>query len=79
MGMPLVDATDLPTVLLLENIGRGTVVPRPMRFRDGRPVAIGQEGCSPQGVRRSGRDLPDLLVGGDDGTLTWIVRDELCW
>jgi hypothetical protein len=78
-GTALEDVESLPTVILLENLGRGTVVPRPLRFRDGRPVVIGQEGCSPQGVRRSGRDLPDLLVGGDDGTLTWITRDELCW
>jgi hypothetical protein len=78
-GIPLDDAESLPTVLLLENLGRGTVTPRPLRYRDGRPVAIGQEGCSPRGVGRSGRDLPDLLVGGDDGTLTWITRDELSW
>jgi hypothetical protein len=78
-GMPLEDARDLPTILLLEVVCRGTVVTRPMRFRDGRPLVIGQEGCSPQGVLRSGRDLPDLLVGDDDGTLTWIVRDKLCW
>ena len=68
-----------PLLLLLENLGRGVVVPRPLMFRDGRPVVIGQEGCSPQGVRRDGRELPDLLVGSDDGTLTWISRDELCW
>ena len=39
----------LPTLLLLENLGRGVVVPRPLMFRDGRPVVIGQEGCSPRG------------------------------
>jgi len=78
-GTALEDAESLPTVLVLEQIRRGVVVPRPLRFRDGRPVSVGQDGCCVQGVRRMGRDLPDLLIGSDDGSLTWIAREELDW
>lgn len=78
-GIPLESADSLPTVLLLENLGRGVVAPRPIRHRDGRPVVAGQEGCCPQGARRSGQLLPDLLVGSDDGSLSWITRDDLRW
>jgi len=78
-GTPLDRLRTLPTVLLLERLGPGAVAPRPMRYRGGEPVLIGQEGCCPQGVPRSGRPFPDLLVGSDDGTLHWILREELCW
>ena len=78
-GIPLESVDSLPTVLLLENLDRGVVVPRPLTHRDGRPVVAGLEGCCPQGVRRSGQVLPDLLLGSDDGSLSWIARDDLRW
>jgi hypothetical protein len=78
-GIPLKDGDSLPTVLLLENVGRGIVVPRPLRFRDGTSVVAGQDGCRPQGVPRAGMELPDLLLCGDDGSLRWIAREQLCW
>ncbi len=78
-GIGLEDAQTLPTVLLLKQLPGGVVSPRPLRHRDGRPVAIGQDGCCPQGVLRSGQDLPDLLIGSDDGTLSWIARQDLDW
>jgi hypothetical protein len=76
-GCGLEDADSLPTILLLENLGRGVVSPRPLLYADGRPVVFGQEGCYPQGVRRTGRVLPDLLVGCDDGSVNWIPREHL--
>lgn len=78
-GIPFDRVESLPNVLLLESLSRGVVIPRPLRFQDGRPVVIGQGACSPQGVHRVGGELPDLLVGSDEGTLTWITRSELCW
>ena len=78
-GIPLEDAESIPTVILLENQGDGVVVPRPLRYLDERPVAVGQNGCTPQGFARAGRDLPDLLLGSDDGTLAWISREQLRW
>jgi hypothetical protein len=76
-GCGLENLDSLPTVLLLENLGRGVVVPRPLLYSDGRPIVIGQEGCYPQGVRRAAGGLPDLLVGCDDGSLSWISRENL--
>jgi hypothetical protein len=78
-GVPLRDVESLPTVLLLENVGGGIMVPRPLRYRDGRPVIVGQDGCYPQGALRRGHELPDLLVGSDDGRIVRIARDRLCW
>jgi hypothetical protein len=78
-GCALEDPESLPTVLLLENQGRGFVVPRSMMYRDGSPVVFGQDGCSPQGIARRKEGLPDLLIGSDDGTLHWIERDRLTW
>ena len=78
-GCPLESAESLPTVLLLENQGRGVVVPRPLMYADGTPVAIGQDGCCPQGVPRTNRALPDLLIGSDDGSLSWIDPERLRW
>ena len=78
-GLPLDRAEDLPTVLLLEHLGHGVVVPRPLRHRDGRPVIVGNEGCSPNGVDSTGQGSLDLLVGGDDGRITLIRREDLRW
>jgi hypothetical protein len=78
-GLPLEQVDDLPTVLLLENLGDGTVSVHPLRHADGRPVIVGTEGCSPSGVPPS-PDNPgasDLLVGGDDGHPLWIRRQDL--
>jgi hypothetical protein len=80
-GLPLTDLDELPTVLLLENHGDGSVIARPLRHRDGRPVVVGTEGCSPSGVASStaGSEAPDLLVGSDDGHMTLIRREDLLW
>jgi hypothetical protein len=78
-GIATAELDTLPTVLVLENQGRGVVVPRPLMYRDGSPVVIGQEGCCPQGVPRVSGGLPDLLVGSDDGSLKWIRREYLLW
>jgi hypothetical protein len=69
---------DLPTVLLLENAGRNVLIPRPVRLADGRPLAIGGGGCSPCGV--PGPDgRVGLLIGTDEGGLSFLRRDELSW
>ncbi len=78
-GCPLEDVATLPTVLLLENQGRGVVVPRSLMYRDGSPVVIGQDGCCPQGIPGRNGGRPDLLIASDDGSLTWIGRDCLRW
>lgn len=74
--------TDLelcPTVLLLEQDDRGRFLPRPLRFFDGRPVVVGQAGCSPRGVDWSGTGRLDLLIGDDDGRVLVVPRDALSW
>jgi hypothetical protein len=82
-GLPLDDIDGLPTVLLLENLGDRTVVARPLRHADGRPVVVGTEGCSPTGVPGAAQEAatagPDLLIGGDDGHLSFIGREDLLW
>ena len=78
-GLPLLDADNLPTVLLLENLGHNTLVPRPLRHRDGRPVVVGSEGCSPCGVDCRGNGALDLLIGRDDGGLELVLREDLLW
>jgi hypothetical protein len=81
LGRPLEDVDDLPTVLLLENLGDGPVAAHPLRHQDGRPIVVGTEGCSPSGVSRAAQnaDALDLLVGGDDGYPILLRRDELRW
>ncbi|SIO00052.1 hypothetical protein SAMN05444166_1981 [Singulisphaera sp. GP187] len=78
-GLPLGDPESLPTVILLENVGHGRVVPRLLRYRDGRPVIIGSEGCSPSGIDGDGQGTLDLLVSGDDGRLHLVPRGDLQW
>ena len=68
----------LPTVLLLENLGEGVLAPRLVRYRDGRPLVLGTAGCSPNGAPRPD-GLLDLLVGTAEGALVHIRRGELCW
>ena len=48
-GAALIDANDLPTVLLLENQGREGLVPRPIRLADGNPLVVGFEGSRLRG------------------------------
>jgi hypothetical protein len=78
-GLPLGDPEDLPTVLLLENLGHNVLIPRPLRYRDGRPVVAGTGGCSPMGVEARNKDPLDLLIGRDDGGLELIPREDLEW
>jgi hypothetical protein len=78
-GLPLDDPDDLPTVILLENLDHNVLVPRPLRYRDSRPVVAGTEGCSPCGVDGRGNGTLDLLIGRDDGGLDLIPREDLRW
>jgi hypothetical protein len=80
-GLPLTDVDDLPTVLLLERTDDDSVVARPLRHRDGRPLVVGTDGCSPSGVPpiAPGSSGLDLIVGGDDGHPVFYRRAELCW
>jgi hypothetical protein len=69
---------DLPTVILLENVGGGTLVPRLLRLADGSPLVVGTEGCSPSGIR--GPDgMLDLIVGSDVGRVHTYSRSALRW
>lgn len=78
-GLPLDDLEAVPTVLLLENLGHGRMIPRPLYYSDGRPVILGTEGCSPSGVDSAGQGTLDLLVGTDDGRLHLVPRGDLQW
>lgn len=78
-GQPVTTLDDVPTVLLLENLGRDQVVPRPVYLADGRPLVVGSQGCSPCGVVWSGSEGLDLLVGSDDGRVVVFGREELRW
>lgn len=79
LGLDSAATDDLPTVLLLENLGKGTVRPRAVRRRDGVPLVVGDEGCSPCGVDWRGDGLLDLLVGSDDGRVLHFPREALAW
>jgi hypothetical protein len=78
-GLPCDDLDALPTVLLLENFGHGILSPKPVYHADGRPLSFGQEGCSPSGVASGSGEALNLLVGVDDGGVTFLRRDELRW
>ncbi|WP_422930590.1 FG-GAP repeat domain-containing protein [Singulisphaera sp. PoT] len=78
-GEPLMRVDDLPTVLLLENLGHGRLIPRPIRHQDGKPLIVGSQGCSPMGVNARGDGTLDLLVGSDQGELLVYPREELTW
>ncbi len=69
---------DLSAVILLENLGRNVVIPRPLRLRDGRPLRAGSAGCSPCGVVASDGSM-GLLIGSEDGSLRFVPRDQLRW
>lgn len=79
-GRPLESVDDLPTVLLLENLGEGIMLPRHLRLADGSPVVVGEGSCSPCGVdwRGEGGAL-DLLVGSDEGRVHFFRREDLRW
>ncbi|QEH36364.1 hypothetical protein OJF2_49260 [Aquisphaera giovannonii] len=77
LGRSFADLDEAPTALWIEDLGRDVVSPHALTFRRGGPVVAGYEGCSVQAVPRAGKGLPDLLVCGDDGVVTWIERSEL--
>lgn len=79
LGVPLVDAGSLPTVLLLERVGAGSLRPRAIQHSDGRPVVVGHAGCSPSGVRSPGGGVGDLVVGSDDGSVVILPRSSIRW
>ncbi len=78
-GQPLENVDDWPTVLLLENLGQGVLVPRPVSLADGNPLIVGTEGCSPCGVAWTDPQALDLLVGADDGRVFAFRREDLRW
>lgn len=78
-GRPLTSLDDLPTVLLLENAGRGVLIPRTVLLKDGRPLIVGTHGCSPSGVDWSGTGPLDLIVGSDDGNVRFFRRQDLVY
>ena len=65
-------------VLLLENLGRNQVAPRPVLLADGSPILENEEGCSPLGVS-DGSGRMDLWLGTDDGRVVRFRRDDLRW
>lgn len=78
-GTSITDPGDLSTVLLLENTGKNVLTPRQVRLKEGGPIAVGFDGCSPCGLTVSPDRPVDLLVGSDDGQLFSYHRDELTW
>ena len=78
LGRAASSPDEFSTVILLENQGRNTLIPRQIRQADCSPLVIGSEGCSPSGVASSGGGL-DLLVGSDDGRIHLFPRDTLRW
>ena len=78
-GLLCDDIAAMPTVLLLENLGHGVLCPRPMYHADGRPLALGDHGCSPMGIAGLEGAGLDLIVGQDDGSVSLFRRQELRW
>jgi hypothetical protein len=78
-GRPSTSLDELPTVVLLEGAGKGVMVPRPIHLADGRPLVVGSDGCSPNGVPGPAGAGLDLLVSADDGSLHYFRRDQLRW
>jgi hypothetical protein len=77
-GIRAASLDDLPTVLLLENLGGDAFRPHAVAWR-GRPLARGVGGCSPVGADWSGSGCMDLVLGSDDGRLVVLPRHELSW
>jgi hypothetical protein len=80
-GMPR-HTTYQAGVFLLENV-MGEIEPRfaPARafqYR-GEPLVFGMHECTPSAVWWRQRDLPDLAVGVEDGSLVWFERETLMW
>lgn len=78
VGRSVATFEELPTVVLLENLGHHAVAPRLVTLADGSPLVVGSEGCSPSGVPGAGGGL-DLLVGSDDGRIHYYQRDQVRW
>lgn len=78
VGEPFESLDEIPTVILLENLGNNVLVPRPIRLRDGRPLHQGAAGCSPCGVSAPDGSL-GLLLGSEDGTIRYLAREDLRW
>jgi hypothetical protein len=80
-GMPR-HTTYQAGVFLLENVMGDTqprfAPPRAFGYR-GNPLVFGMHECSPFAVRWRQRDLPDLAVGVEDGSLVWFERETLAW
>ncbi len=78
VGRAFASLDELPTVILLENLGHHTVAPRLVMLEDGPPLVVGSEGCSPSGVPGTAEGL-DLVVGSDDGRVAYFRREQLRW
>jgi len=78
LGIPLVNLDDLSNVLLLQNQGNGTLIPRQVRHADGSPLVLGLESCSPSGIAGGDSGL-DLLAATDSGHLHLLHRSQLRW
>jgi hypothetical protein len=80
-GMPR-HTTYQAGVFLLENLGGGSeprfALPRAFTFR-GKPLTFGMHACAPSAVWWRRRELPDLAVGAEDGSLVWFERESLAW
>lgn len=80
LGRDSSSVDQMSTVLLLENAGRNTLIPREIRRADGSPIVVGDDGCSPCGVApASGGAGHDLLVGSDCGVVEFFARGDLRW
>ncbi len=74
LGKPVESLDDVSTVLLLENRGHNTVLPRMITRADGAPIVVGVAGCSPSGVGSGG-----LVIVGDDGVVQHFSRSDIRW
>jgi hypothetical protein len=77
-GLAVDSYDDLPTVLLLENLGDDAFQPHPVSWQ-GRPLTAGRDGCSPAGADWAARGRMDLVVASDDGRIIVLPREELTW
>ena len=73
----------LTYIMFLKNITESPTPtferPRPIQYRNGTPIVLGDHTACPSVVALGTDTKPGLLVGGEDGRLYYFSQHELSW